>query len=453
MMSAQSEEKEKCNIIAVRINNKMSYPLIILFSLVILSSTFQKTFWYVGGFRLFLSDVLIIVFLALYMLRKILKDDTNFSLISKNYLLFNTPLLLLMPISYLVVLTTQQVSSIELFAKGFILFFFNIVFQVFAIDFISKTEDNKQFYYPLSFLLGGLISVVYSAIQVYTLSIFGTDIDKTFLETIFSESWHEGISGFGQLYRISGLLADPNHFGIVINISIGIAIALLWHNRSIFNRLLFQVILICLFVTMVYTFSRSSGIVLLISTMFMLFFGKLSLKGTIKTFVLIAVFLLTILTLLYIQPDSLPDVIKYQLNSGLDSSVVERMELYVAGLDIWYGNFFLGVGFNNFSSAYYALTGVAGYNAHNAWITYLVEMGIIGFVFYLVIYLYILRSAYATMYSKNGFFSKLGVVYFSFFFAVLIGNLFYNTLGWNYVIAFQVLILGLRAKDFENMRM
>jgi hypothetical protein len=54
----------------------------------------------------------------------------------------------------------------------------------------------------------------------------------------------------------------------------------------------------------------------------------------------------------------------------------------------------LGIGFNDFSIAYEMVYGQKGYGTHNAWLTYLVEIGPLGLAFQLFISFFIIRYCF-----------------------------------------------------------
>jgi O-antigen ligase len=71
--------------------------------------------------------------------------------------------------------------------------------------------------------------------------------------------------------------------------------------------------------------------------------------------------------------------------SYMDSSVLLRVKLLVIGLDAFQEKPFLGRGFGSFVPYYEKVVGVANVAAHNDYLRYLVETGLIGFVLYILL--------------------------------------------------------------------
>jgi hypothetical protein len=434
-----------------RSGERESVFLRVLLCLTIACSTFQKTFWYVGGLRVLLSDVLMAGFCICCLLSPLLRRERPHRPAGGAFFLASVPVLFSMLISGLV--NAFSGLDVGLYWKGVVSVCFALFFQVLAIKFIAQTTDKNQAYYPLSFIVGALISAGYSAAQVYFLVGRGIDLDAAVLEKIFSPAWHEGIEGYGSLYRISGLLADPNHFGVVIVAVLAITIGFLMRHRFGSPKLSKPFLLTAVLsfvITLVFTFSRTAFVALaMMLLVFVLLAGRLRRRAMLKAFVpLLALSVLGASILLYSQKDALLEVVSYKLDPS-SASVVEHASLYSEGLSLWTrgpSTLLFGVGPNNFSAAYQRRFGVAGWNPHSSWVTELVEEGLLGFLGDSFLVFYIMRSSYLS-FIRGKRYPALGLAYTAALSCVLAGSLFYDVFHWNYVFVLQALAVGLRERD------
>jgi O-antigen ligase len=430
--------------------------LFYLLLIILFTSSYQKAFWYFGGkgFRIFFSDILFALFAMLYLVEKIFNSDLNLNSISKKYLFYNVTFALVIFLNFFIVILLSR-PDVGLFIKGLIFLVFSITFQILAIDFISKTQDSKQIYYPLSFVLGGLFSITYAGMQVFILLRFGLDLDEIVLQKIFSEVWHVGIDTLGNLYRVSGLMADANHLGVVIDICISIIIAFMLSSRNMIKVKIYLIIVLPIFlISLIFTFSRSAYMVFFLTTILLTFLTmRKHHKSISKILMVYVVGILCVVILTIHFSDDLKDVFNYKFD--LQSEGIEyRLNLVETSLNIAFENIInvlFGVGFNNYSHVFERITGIEHFNAHNDWLNTFIETGSLGFILFFGIQLFITKNAFNLTLSNNDLYAKLGMAYLSSFSAILVGCLFYNFMNWHYLAIFNVLILGLQAKNLNNI--
>lgn len=414
-----------------------------LLLIIILICSYQKAFWYIIGLRVFLSDILILIFILLS-INRFLKTGLGLSQNIKNYINLNYLLLLIILCNFLLNILFKSPSFI-MFSKGILQFILYLVFQIFAIKVISTTNDNKQIMFPLFFVIGGTISLIYAWSQLYFITHYGIDLDIAILQTIFNKPWHSGFSSYGQLYRISGLMTDPNHFGIMLAFCVGILISFCIYYKSNFKIILLLFNIILLLISIFFTFSRTGYITIfamLIISLILLKNDRISIVFGLS--ILIGgILVISISTL----GDDLINVLRDRFD--LDRVITQRGDIldnciYLLN-DIFYLLF--GVGFNNFSIVFFNIDYIEGFNAHNSWIQYLNELGILGFICFLLIQIYIIINAFKLIYSTNKLVSMLGLWYFSALIGIYIASFFYNFMGWQYVNTMYILILGLKERD------
>jgi hypothetical protein len=422
-----------------------------LLCMTIVASTFQKTFWYVGGFRVLLSDVLMSGFCLCYCTERLWRRTPPPTSAGSGFVLASLPYLMAMLLSGLVnALLTLHVG---LFSKGVITILMQICFQVTAIKLISETTDRKQIYYPLSFAAGAFTSACYAALQPYLIMTRGVDLDTALLERIFGPVWHEGIAEFGSFYRVSGLLADPNHLGYVLVTALAILTSL-WcthdiHERKV-TRLALLMITLSLFLALIFTFSRSAF--LAAGVMFVVFWRLSGLRSGLRSSLmpLVVSFLLMGGILFFYQREALADVFASKVDTDTEG-MHTREDLYRRAPSMWADNLasiLCGVGPNNFSYAYEREFGETGWNPHNSWMTELVEGGLLGFIGYLGLVAYVMRCSYLSIISGQRY--QIGLAYFAALAGMLAAGLFYDIFHWNYIVALQALAVGLRERQVSS---
>lgn len=96
--------------------------------------------------------------------------------------------------------------------------------------------------------------------------------------------------------------------------------------------------------------------------------------------------------------------------NAYSQSTVERMELIRQAVDVWYNNFFFGIGMNNFSIVQ---TVSKGYYAHCNYVELLADLGIIGFILYYSLPVYLVFSKSSIRYDS---FVLKGIVVLLLFF-------------------------------------
>lgn len=127
-------------------------------------------------------------------------------------------------------------------------------------------------------------------------------------------------------------------------------------------------------------------------------------------------FLCVFIVLISLFFDSIGIDIYYDLKSlhelvmsKVDGSTYSRIKYFTVGVGylIENGQLLLGSGLNSFPSAYYSVTGLENPASHNIFLTIIMNFGIVGFLFFFFIILYVLITI-----NKNSFRFWLIVFYF-----------------------------------------
>ena len=172
-----------------------------------------------------------------------------------------------------------------------------------------------------------------------------------------------GTSTISGRVRYRGVVEDPNELAWVLSLSVPLVFTLFERRRTLRRFLLAAGTTVAVIVCVVMTQSRS-GLLSLLTTLGVYFIRRFRWKGA-------AVGAILALPLLILGGRSGEDA---------ESSSTERLECWQAGLSMWKGSPFLGVGFRNFGEHHYL-------TAHNSFVLTLAELGPLGLLLWtLVIY-------------------------------------------------------------------
>lgn len=233
-----------------------------------------------------------------------------------------------------------------------------------------STVNYKRIQYGL--IVAGLVNCIFSFLQVLTGAWFMPGTPDRSTST-------EGMT------RANGLYDDPNYLGLFL--------VCLW--PFLFQQeIRYRYLLLLIFVSTIFlTFSRATAIIFFIQV---LIFVYLNTRN--KLFFLLkssAVIISLSGILLVFNPLGLADrflsvgsVIQGD-ESSYDNSTAERLDVFFAGIKMFFDYPFFGVGYGNFQrfSSSYMDFFPREVLAHNTYITILAELGILGFLLF-VFYLY-----------------------------------------------------------------
>ena len=142
-------------------------------------------------------------------------------------------------------------------------------------------------------------------------------------------------------------------------------------------------ILFILFISLLFTLSRTGFVAFSVIIFLGLIYKKLSFKSVIYMGSLSTICLLFI----YSNYSNIFDTILLRFN--IQDAMGSRFDVFQNSFLLFTSNP-LGVGINNFSEVYYLEYGLRGFNPHSDWLTLLVELGVIGLTATLIYYLYLL---------------------------------------------------------------
>jgi O-antigen ligase len=301
----------------------------------------------------------------------------------------------------------QRVSLLDfsLYMKSFLLsiFIYFVIHEDWEIKILSKF-----------ILLGGLIGAVVIIYQYATGTL-----------TI--------ISG-GTLSRGASLSADPNDTSRLMNLSIPLAVYWIIHS----DRRLFQFLNIAAFLCIlagVFLTKSRGGFVTLVFLMGIIFIKNLSLKTTLVAIILLIGAILFGAATGYWDRVGTLTTLKHQKNMSMDGSLESRLDLAKTGILLFKENVFIGAGPGQFGRKYLEYKSKRSLvrdqfpritpAAHNLYLEFAVENGILGISALFAIFFYSLRGFLQL--SRNGpdrSLRELGIYFGISFISILVSGLF-----------------------------
>ena len=274
------------------------------------------------------------------------------------------------------------------------LLIFNILFL--AILIFINSKFNVNFYYIISFIFIISIHSFFKNISTINKFIFLNTLHKyfnvffiffTFLLFLF---FILGINEVRLLF-ISGFGNDYANFSVWLS-SLSLIISYIYFERNKINFTYFYFQIVLLLLT--FLSGGRTGFVLILLSIFTLLYYKANIKKTLILFTIITSIIFLIFTFL-------PDIIllnRFYTTSNTDLSADEyssgRLTILIGGYNAFLNfnilQLFFGLGVDNFYFNY----GGEDHQIHNLFLKSLVETGIIGFMFLLILYIYPLLKKY-----------------------------------------------------------
>lgn len=284
-------------------------------------------------------------------------------------------------------------------ALNFSLYFYGLIKLIEAIVLYILISKLNFSYLKLgwSFLFSMFIHSCLAIYQFFSQSITA----NKYLGIAEQISAQGGVSvlegGFGRLLRAYGGLSHPNILGgfLVVAILILINIYLIQKNK---NNILFFLFLIILFFALILSFSRSAGLALFVSLLFLLIYSvvkKIEIKKIFSIILVLIIFSGISFILLndFIQT-RIQRTERLEVKSSMERNVLQdQAQLLIKD------NWFLGVGMNNYVLAVHEKINnnlnIWNYQpVHNVYLLVWAELGILGLALYLFLIIYLLYQCF-----------------------------------------------------------
>lgn len=263
----------------------------------------------------------------------------------------------------------STVTSFDLFSSAFVFVVYMVFIATYVVMVNTLTTRNRWYAAVATFAIGALLIAIFGIVQNFTM-------DAT------TQSWVDANMFSDIKTRVYATFDNPNVLGQYFIITIPLIFSLFVLSNKALNKTIWLGIFATTFVCLLFTWSRGAwvGVVLGIG-LFLL----------IRDRRWIVLCVLAVLVLPFILPDSIMNRL-ISIGNTNDSSTAYRVSVWIASARMALEYWMLGVGYGSdaFAEVYsiYALNG-AGYalHAHNFYIQLIVDVGIGGFITYLLVVL------------------------------------------------------------------
>jgi len=303
-----------------------------------------------------------------------------------------------------------------------------------------------------SYALIGIERIITSFILVFSISVFiSNDVRKERLIYFFIYS---GLI-FGTYHVLNSIInesnlrigleygVNPNEVGLVFSISCCFAFFKLYQKEKvILNTLGF----IVSFLSLLLSGSKSAILGIIIYLFILLLFTQ-SIKNLTRNVVVLSAILIGVYYLLMnntffynIAGYRIEAMLMLFFNEGAnDGSTGRRLMMIQEGLEFFYNKPMFGAGINNFANIYNLFVGEDTYS-HNNYVEILVNLGIVGFLIYYGVFIYIGRKLISS--------SNRDMVLKGHSWAILVLILFYDMATVSYYSPFVIMLITLLLNNF-----
>src|SRR5207247_5280091 len=354
----------------------------------VFTMSFEKIFWNVAG-KIALTEVLSILFVGAYALRRLGRRDGSLPRTSGIVLAFFAAFLLVYLVGFYNLETTQGLTQ---FGKGMGKFVLHFAFLVAAVDYLFRSSERVYWRMLAWFCLGVAANAAYGVIQLAAAQA-GRNLDATLIQPITGHSTQiniYGAVGGSNVYRIDGLTPDPNHLGIQLIVPL-LVLGPLYLRLEPKHRLRVPLALLIagLLAVELATLSRSGLLGLVVGFLVLLIpyrrllvspamLGPLALVAAAVAFEI------------HRRPHFFHTVIASRLQRGGRSTRI-HFQIYDFVPQVLHLHPFFGLGFNNFSVYYQFITGKTNWGPHSFYVALIVETGVVGTALFAVFLWYMFR--------------------------------------------------------------
>ncbi len=363
-----------------------------LFLAAIFSVTFEKVHWNVAG-TVSLADVLAIGFLAMWALERLALRDRRLPRTSAIVTCFGLAFLLVYLFGYFAIDTADGSGQ---FAKGIFKWAIHILFLLAGVSYVARRPEGFYWRTVGTFTAGIVFNALYGVLQLVAAQ-GGRNLDSAVLSPLTGGASSINVYGAvgGQsVYRPNALTGDPNHLGIMLIVPLLalLPVYLRLGRRHRLRRQL-EVVLAFLLIVELATLSRSGllglgvGLVVLALPYRRRLLSRDLLTPLAASLALVAI-------VVFSRFHFFETVIRSRLQTG-GRSTSAHLGVYDFVPHVLSTHPLFGLGFNNFSVYYEAVTGKTNWGPHSFYVALLVETGLVGTLVFAVFLWYLFRRLHA----------------------------------------------------------
>jgi hypothetical protein len=363
-----------------------------LFLATIFSVTFEKVHWNIAG-TVSLADVLAIAFLVMWALERMALGDRRLPRTSAVVVTFGLVFLLVFLLGYFAIDTADGVGQ---FGKGIFKWAIHILFLLTAVSYLARRSERFYWRTIGIFTAGIVLNAVYGVLQLVAAQ-GGRNLDHAVLSPLTGGASSINIYGAvgGQsVYRPNALTGDPNHLGIMLIVPLlSLLPVYLRLGRDHHLRRQLAAVLGFLLIVELATLSRSgllglgAGLIVLVLPYRRRLLSRDLLVPLAASLVLVGIVVLSRLHFF-------ETVIRSRFKTG-GSSTSAHFGVYDFIPNVLSSHPLFGLGFNNFSVYYEAVTGKSNWGPHSFYVALVVETGLVGAAVFAVFLWYLFRRLHA----------------------------------------------------------
>jgi hypothetical protein len=355
-----------------------------LFLATMFCVTFEKVHWEVAG-AVSLADVLAILFLGSFLLTSTERVPRTVA----GVLAFFAAFMLVYLFGFFDLDTTQALAQ---FGKGMVKFVLHFAFLAAAVTFLSR-RGQSYYWRALAWFCGGIVvNAIYGVAQLLVARV-GGNLDAAVLSPLTRGASQINIYGAigGQaVYRPNALTGDPNHLGIMLIVPLLVLTPLylrLEPTHPLRQRLMLTIAF--LLVVEAATLSRSGILGLGVGALVL----ALPYRGYLASRALlvpIGAALALLVAVVLARWHFFEIVLRSRFETGGRSESVHfQVYHFIPGVLRVHPLF--GLGLNNFSVYYEAITGKTNWGPHSFYAALFIETGVVGAALFAVFLWWIFR--------------------------------------------------------------
>ena len=357
-----------------------------LFLAVVFSVTFEKVHWGFAG-TVSIADILALAFLVMWTLERLALGDDRLPRSSAIVVCFGLVFLLVYLVGYFDIDTADGVAQ---FGKGIFKWAIHILFLVTGVAYLARRSE--RFYWKTigALTAGMVVNAVYGVLQLVAAQ-GGRNLDDTVLGPITGGASSINIYGAIEgrsVYRPNALTGDPNHLGIMLIVPLLMLLPVyLRLPRGHRLRPQLAIVLGFLLIVELSTLSRSGLLGLLVGLVVLAIPYRRRLVSR-ELVVPLAASLGLVAIVVLTRFDFFEQVIRSRVSTQGSSPHFDIYRLVPKVLSV---DPLFGLGFNNFSIYYEAVTGKTNWGPHSFYVALLIETGLVGTVVFATFLWYLFR--------------------------------------------------------------
>lgn len=278
--------------------------------------------------------------------------------------------------------------NFQLAQRSFIEFLLAVAFYFLIKHFVISRKElvNSIRIISFSVFIGAFVNIVY----LYT---------SGNLFTVFRLG---GIYG-----RMESFGYDPNYWAILLNLGIVLTYYLYRNANRVGFKFLYIIFIATFILSLLLTYSRA-GLLTFFVIFSIIVFKRARWLGIV---ILISALVIAILMIIYLPFLGRFKTMLLAATTGVsDTSLRDRVNLLTLAFKLLSRNPIFGIGLDNFME-FSTIVSNIGKRVHNTYLEILIDTGILGFIFYIMIFVKILTKR-ITMYVEEMSFLKLGLIVF-----------------------------------------